>query len=392
MEGREAASRRRFLFSGAVATAAAVLGARAQPAEAADGTALIIGTLNTGSSPTRLAVSGQVDAFRAAAHDGVGVTGRSTSLWAGVRGIGHPGVLGESNGAQGDFAGVLGIGGDGTGVQGESESWNGVYGTGSWGVYGDGIGPSGVGVEGHGYVGLSGTSTAGVPNVLVDDANPSFAVVPAGVRGGGAVGVVGYSGGWNGVDDPDYVGVLGLTPGHTGVYGASGNNPPVQVPSHTGVYGWSAGAGAGVSGRNDSELGIGVAGASKSGTGLSGVSTTGTGVRASVATNATGRALAVYGRAGFLGVSVATIAVGTDSTTVTPAVPIRTSSVVLATLQGDAGEGISMRYAAIIRPPRPAAPYVRVALTGNASTDVEVAYFVVEPVASRVTDSRDSKA
>jgi hypothetical protein len=201
-------------------------------------------------------------------------------------------------------------------------------------------------------------------------------------EGGDACGVLGVTGSWEPppFNDPGYVGVLGVSARKTGVYGATGSNPPSAVPSNTGVYGWSEpGAGVGVRGRNDGGFGFGVFGLSNNGSGVAGYTKAGVAVSAVVGSKGTGLALSASGRVAFSAAGTLTIQSGHQLGTITPEVALKSSSIVLATLQSDAGPGIGVEYAyVVLYPPRLTAPYIGVRLTSPATMDAKIAYFIVE--------------
>ena len=140
------------------------------------------------------------------AASGYALTATSSSGFAGVEGVGYAGVLGSGTayGVYGSASGNIGVYGDGTyGLfgQGTGSGNYGVYGSGNYGVYGSG---STAGVSGY-------TSTTASSGVLGQDTSTGI--------GGYAVQGVSTNG----------LGVTGTGP--IGVYG-------VAASGGIGVYGW----------------------------------------------------------------------------------------------------------------------------------------------------------
>ena len=213
-----------------------------------------------------------------------------------------------------------GVYGENTGVNGTGA---GVYGTGNtYGVYGSG-GTDGIGVYGSG-------GTFGV-----------FAIGGTyGVNGQGPTGVYGYS----------YTGGIGVegtaTGGGVGVFGTA----------HTGV-----------SGESKTPGGHGTKGQGTNGaTGVYGVSDKGTGV---LAKSTSGDALQVVGKVAFSRSGVSTVAAKKKSLKVTLA-GVTTSSMILATLQSDAGE-VAVANAV------PGSGSFTINLTAAHPSPVKVAWFVL---------------
>jgi len=147
-------------------------------------------------------------------------------------------------------------------------------------------------------------------------------------------------------------GVYGLSGSGTGVYGQSGStvgSTPDQSGVHgvsdadgySGVYGefLGTGVGAAVHGNNLTGTGQGVVGFGK--TGLYGLALSGgTGVLASSAVDQTGVALNAIGPTQFSLSGLASIAAGAKSEVVTD-VSLRSTSLVLATVQNNAGVSVA---------------------------------------------------
>jgi len=226
---------------------------------------------------------------------------------------------------------VEGDGGSGTGVQGHADQ-NGVYGfTGTTFTS-----STGNGVHGKVLSELSGTGIG----VLGEHAGTGIAV--SGQSGGG-VGVQATSGGSSAAAYATSLGgegvyaqsggTAGTDPGSTqhGVHGVT------NASGYCGVFGEYVGNGAAaaVQGNNMSGKGQGVVGFGQ--TGLLGLALTGgTGVSASAAFDGTGLALNADGPAQFLLSGLATVAAGKSSVTVS-GVSLRAGSLVLATVQNNAG-------------------------------------------------------
>ena len=278
-------TRRRVLGVGlgALAAAAASVLGRAAPAQAADGDAVKVGQINTGTAPTTI---------------------KNPSGYA-LFGDGNSGVFGK-----GEDIGLLGQAVDGIGV------WGTDYGPSGAGVYGEG-----------GRRGVSGRISRGW---IRQGLGVVGHLIPAGVagvniRGFGVVGVTGSD-----PDDPSSeryagtAGVLGASgAGKLGVYGASGAAIPVSGPPNCGVYGWSdpeSAPGYGVFGRMNGA----------SGSGVFGTSDKGAGVRAATKT---GKALVAEGRVEFSTSGLKTVPSGESSVVVNPGVPIPDTARILCTLE-----------------------------------------------------------
>lgn len=179
VEGRR--SRRQLLFGGVAAAAGALLSrvASPEPAAAANGQPVVLGTINTATLSTQVLT-----------ENGVGLLGRTENhSFAGIAGIVG---AGESFPAPPEVdAGVFGLGG-GTGettagVWGDAPLGVGVIGTGAWGVYGTGgvavAGDAGVGATGvYGFVGF-GTAPVPTASVAVEARADSETLVALNVVG-----------------------------------------------------------------------------------------------------------------------------------------------------------------------------------------------------------------
>jgi len=186
---------------------------------------------------------------------------------------------------------------------------------------------------------------------------------------GVGVGVYGFS-----YNDDGVVGFADTTGGRNGVMGVSAN------PGASGVYGENNGHGYGVAGRSggiavygDStqSYGIGVQGSNsqQGGIGVYGsAGSSGTGV---YATNPSGVALAVNGRAQFSRSGRITVPAGQSSATAT-GVSLTSTSLVMATMQ-QRRAGISIEAAV----PDTAASSFTVHLSKAVSSDTVVAWFIV---------------
>lgn len=88
-----------------------------------------------------------------------------------------------------------------------------------------------------------------------------------------------------------------------------------------------------------------------------------------------GRALAVIGRSAFVHAGVATIAAGSADVIVETRYFIHPGEAIIATLQGEGGAGVAVRFAER----QSDGFHARVALTKAATRDVVVAFWMVEP-------------
>jgi hypothetical protein len=274
------------------------------------------------SSGTTKGVYGQADS-----PSGIGVHGKAAS---GV------GVRGDSTGAMG----VYGVSSSSAGVQGKSTTGTGVQGSGVVGIFGMGsiIAVEGDASTGSG-VGVHGGASSG-------DGVQGRATTGTGVRGtsGSNTGVIGYSG--TAQNTP-------TTLVDTGVYGYA-----VDTSSAKGVLGVSL-SGRGVQGQATS--GLGVRGYATSGVGLSGEATTGYALRT------TGR-VRLDKSAG-----KTTIAAGSSSVVVNPGIDLTSTTVVIATLNGNAGGSTTVKRVALDT----AANTFTVYLTAASTAPVAVGWLVL---------------
>ena len=124
---------RRKMLAGAIGELGVFLAgslARAPKAEAANGDALLLGRVNTGTAAaTELNVTGAGEALRVQSGND-GVVGIATRDSRGVRGTSASGigVLGNSSGTFGTSAGVVGACAGSDGVRGNSTEGSGVKG------------------------------------------------------------------------------------------------------------------------------------------------------------------------------------------------------------------------------------------------------------------------
>jgi hypothetical protein len=137
----------------------------------------------------------------------------------GVVGVGHRGVVGQSD----HFQGVFGKSTDNAGVVGESQSFHAIYGV-SHSVHNGALfgtnDAAGYGVIGRGLIGVSGESTGGLQGVGVIGSSSGG----DGVVGRGHRGVRGES--------DEFQGVSGYSKGNAGVFGESENLSGVYAVSH----------------------------------------------------------------------------------------------------------------------------------------------------------------
>jgi hypothetical protein len=175
-------TRRQLMAGGAGALGAVAVAsvARATPAAAANGDAVIMGQLNQSTSNTAINDSGGDTTFsvlatssgtalEASAVDGIGVSASSSSAADHASAVfgeitrTSPGAFSAAVRGQND-----GKGGDGIGVYGSQAGggW-GVYGTSASGIGVTGDGGSGIGVEGSGGTGVYGIGITGVHGTTV---------------------------------------------------------------------------------------------------------------------------------------------------------------------------------------------------------------------------------
>jgi hypothetical protein len=136
----------------------------AQPAAAADGSNLVLGsgTLNTAATPTTLL--GSVASGALLNIENASSSGASSGLYAlkGDSGSGITGVVGAVVGdiSSGSLSGVVGLNDVGSGVTGQSQTESGVAGSSHSGIGVFGVSPNGIGVLGQGGTyGLVGEGT-----------------------------------------------------------------------------------------------------------------------------------------------------------------------------------------------------------------------------------------
>ena len=299
--GGEGRTPRRGLLAGAAAVAGVIAAetlASSTPAQATQGSAVLLGQDNTGATArTGLFDTGSESAVLADPVTHVGVAGTGGGNGSGVQGMG----AGSGSGVQGTGGANAGAGVTGFGAGGGP----GVSGT------GDGFGA--------GVVGNGGTGTTGAHGV-------------EGFGSGTGSGVVGTSG----------------TNSGAGVIGSGKGNA-------AGVLGIGAGSGPGVAGSGGASGGAGVAGSGGSGgdgvvgtvtsggSGVHGRATAAKGVGELAENDAGGPALKVTGRAVFGRSGVVTVAAGSSKVTET-GVALTPASLVLAILQQDA-PGVWVRSA-----------------------------------------------
>jgi hypothetical protein len=291
IESKAASSRRAILTAGLAAVAAAAVQAVSRPlgARAATGSNLIVGTPNTSTSTTGLDTT----------------TGYGLHATSAGTGQTAAGLVGQSMS-------------DGTGVIGTSGSVAIV-------AAGEKTGVIGFANQDAGAIGVFGSSPDGI------------AIVADSTTGRGLHATT---------QSPTDTGVLGRNLGDgTGVFGYSGAIAPPARSAKTGVYGYAVQdtSSRGVLGR--STTGRGVAGTATSGRGVHGDATSGT---AGYFSASTGYALQTSGRVRLGGSSgVAVIVSGARSVSVVPGIDLTASSIILTTLQGDAGGTTTIQRVAV---------------------------------------------
>lgn len=355
---------------------ASVLG-RPDSARAAVGDAVILGANNSGAGLTSVTNTlGGTTFVGYSTGDGAGINGQSATGY---------GVWGTANAMTGSGVGVVGStrGPTGTGVVGFASSTSGA----TRGVRGSVKSPDGTGVQGYcgtgslpvpapktgvyGYsdidsaaVGVRGHSPAGDGIV-----GSSAGAAKSGIWGnntGGGYGVAGSSSGaaaagvWG--SNSAGTGVRGTSVSQSGVLGFGGSGAAPAGPASTGVYGFAAAVASsrGVFGKTT--IGAGVRGEATSGVGLQGVATT-------------GLALAVSGRATFSRSGRASVPINASYVDVTVPGGLSSSANVLATLQSYRA-GV---YVAAVRTNYPTSGKARIYLSKVASTSATtpVAWFVL---------------
>lgn len=379
-------SRRAILTAGLGAIAASVAGAFVRPAPVAA----------AGDDGTLIPIGGFFDDVRSQTTLGNQTNGEIV-LWCSSNASGSAG--------SGQGIGVAGFSSNHIGVQGQS-----TFGTAVRAIGGNiGVDASAAfqegasyGVKGHGpaggVYGLGGTAgVVAVGDLYGLDASGGTAVNAAGgsigvsatgatigVHGSGGTGVIGQS--------SDGQGVAGTSQGHNGVFGSNtaagvaatagvnaghgtgilglsgGSFAQPATPAKTGVYGQATqdSTSRGVYGK--STAGRGVFGEASSGMGVRGFATSGIGLSGAAAT---GYALRTDGRLRFdKSGGSATINAGTSTVTVNPGIDLTASTVVVATLQGNAGGTTAVERVAI----NTVANTFQIILTANTTGAVKVGW------------------
>lgn len=349
-------SRRSLLGGGlaALSALAALFGA-SREAAAANGDAVKAGQITTASQPTTVRAASGNTALVGEAQGSVvnGVFGQTASTSGrGVLGIATAtagttfGVLGESRSPVG--RGLRGLAsattGANIGVSGQTASGSG------FGVQGVAPPPNGVGVAGSGPIGVRGVSAAGAGRGVVGHATATT---------GRAFGVLGITASEDGV----------------GVRGEARNTSGGFVP---GVEGMSeASNGIGVQGSAYGAAGIGVLARGDFGLDAEGIQV-GARIRGATQVNPDAIALEVTGRTVFSNSGFAAIPAGFGGVVVSPSIPLRSSSLILAMLQGDPGvPGVAVSH---VRWELQNRSQFTIVLTGNVAAETPVAWFVIEPV------------
>jgi hypothetical protein len=342
-------SRRAVLAASLGGLAAAVAATLGRPAGAlaADNLPVNIGQENHGTIETGVVNDdGNETAFYGhVAGGGVGLLGESNT-GLGVKGTSNNVALWGQGGVSGVFAqggtqAIEATSSTGKGVRASSSSGIGVHAS-----SGSNIGVQGDSTSGYGVYGAS-TSNRGVYGVSTQDIGVYG--IASGAGKPGAVGQSAANGtgvfGWSGI------GSLPVPPTRTGVYGIA-----TQDSVSRGVYGKST-------------LGRGVFGEASSGLGVRGYATSGDGLSGEAVT---GFALHTKGRLKFeKSGGIATIAAGTSTVTVTPGIDLTATTVVIATLQGDAGGTTAVKRVVIDT----AANTFRIILTANTVNAVNAGWF-----------------
>jgi hypothetical protein len=307
----EATTRRALLGAGLGAIAATVAGAlgRANPLRAANGDPVIVGAVSQGTAVTRVNNTGSGDGLMGQAANSDG---------AGVRGAGR-------------VAGVRGNTQAGIGVIGEATQ--------------------------QGRFGVQGRATGGSASAVFGDAT-STSGQNTGVRGRTA------SNAGTGV-----LGIATATGGTT--YAVRGQNASSRGTAVIGRATATSGTTYGVYGESRSSSGFGVFGVANSGTALHGQTNSGVGVQA---TADSGIALRTQGRVQLQSISGrSTVPAGSSQVTVSPEVPLTSSSFIIATINGNpivpvwvfrVGINVSRNQFTVV-------------LTGNVAQDVRVAWLIL---------------
>jgi hypothetical protein len=373
-------SRRAVLAAalGGLAASAAHAFGRPTAALATDGQPVVQGADNSGSastlvrSNTTTALQGLADAASGGAY---GVRGRSNST-------GGAGVVGQVIAATGTNYGVRGISGSngGVGVRGEAPLL-GVEGVTlaanqGIGVSGTSSGNGGIGVKGVAKDAVNGTGVSAEGATLgvyaVAEAVGGFGVTGVAFNDGQTVGTKGIVYSANGIGVFGHAlqstatsarGVVGRAETGTGVHGwvSGGPLPPTGTP-HTGVHGEC----------HIDANSNGVYGASNAGVGVRATSTSGIGLLAAAANTASAAALKVDGRAVFSRSGKAKVLSGHASVVVS-GIPLTSSSLVLATIQGSGASGVYVRNVAV----SVGSSLFTIRLSKAVAADTNVAWFIV---------------
>jgi hypothetical protein len=313
------AKRNRRSFLTAFAGGLSAIGLRAlvspKPARAANGSPLLIGTRNSGTTTTDLDGAG----FEVTNAVGAAIYGQGDAV--GVQGYNRAGQGWESPGVWGVAARDLGVG-----VSGFAQGNSGI------GVYGTTMDTSenGIGVFGQTYVTTS--ETYGV-------CGQTRGSLGRGVFGrseaqSGGTGVWGQSDGADGVGVRGYAWDNGTGQFGSGVIGTSGSTafPPPPPIADTGVFGVSVSPSGGATA-------AGVVGDSDTNAGVAGFSSSPSHAAGEFQHAAGGVALNVQGPAQFAQSGLVSIAAGQKTATVM-GVSLRSTSLVLATVQNNAGVAV----------------------------------------------------
>jgi len=301
-------------LGGVGALVAQALG-RPLPARGANGQAITVGGSFTGTSTTRLEnTTATLSALELRSDVGLWVVGRGMGIHGAATDVNRPGW---GTAIRGTTANT-----EGRGVYGVASSSTGA----TYGVHGQSASSSGRGVYG-----VAASATGFTYGVYGRSSSPS------------GYGVYGYNSAASGFGN----GVWGQTASSrgAGVFGRASS---------------SSGDSSGVWGDASSPDGHGVHGKAFYGTGGYFESTHGT-------------ALHAQGRVQFSTSGLATIGAGSKSVTVTPGVEIDANTKILATLQQNAGAGVTVER--VYRDA--AANKFNIVLTANASSAVKVGWFVI---------------
>src|SRR5262245_5283056 len=375
-------SRRAVLAAAVGGTVALVASALGRPlaVDAANGDPVTVGGSFTGTAATSITNS---------AGDAVRAINSATS---------ESGLFGHATAATGVTYGVFARSNStaGTGVAGVSFVGSGT----TKGVYGEAQSPAGFAVFGHanGGTGVLGESTSGVGVKATSQSNDAIYCESASGSGvhaqaANGTGVFAHSDTQQGLfaqsDALDgawcygpETGVVGWSPVKTGVVGYSGQGlAPPQPIVDVGVYGFAADSASAIGVLGNSVTGRGVQGQATSGLGVRGEATSGLGVRG-VATSGvglsgqatTGYALRTTGRVRLdKSAGKATIASGASTVVVNPGIDLTSTSVVIATLNGNAGGSTAIKRVALDT----TANTFTIHLTANSTASVSVGWLVL---------------